>query len=131
MIPTKIHGEGDRWQVRWRDENGIQKKRNFALRQGKDPEKHADAFNAKVKVSLDDGSYIDPGDAEGTFQPYAEDWRKARTHDEVTAILVERQLRLHVYEDPPRPAGHLPGHLRSVTGSGGTSGSGRASPSSG
>ena len=103
MSPTAVHGQGDRWQVRWRDENGVQKKRNFALRQGKDPEKHADAFNAKVKVTLDDGSYIDPGDAEGTFQPYSEDWRKARTHDEVTAILVERQLRLHVYEDPATP----------------------------
>lgn len=103
MIPTKIHGLGDRWQVRWRDENGVQKKRNFALRQGKDPEKHADAFNAKVKVSLDDGSYIDPGEAAGTFQEYAEEWRKARTHDEVTGILVERQLRLHVYEDPATP----------------------------
>jgi integrase len=103
MVPSRIHGEGDRWQVRWRDENGVQKKRNFALRQGKDPEKHADAFDAKVKVSLDDGSYIDPGDAEGTFQPYAEEWRKARVHDEVTGILVERQLRLHVYEDPATP----------------------------
>jgi integrase len=103
MIPSTVHGQGDRWQVRWRDENGVQKKKNFALRQGKDPEKHADAFDAKIKVSLDDGSYIDPSDAGGTFQAYAEEWRKTRTHDEVTAILVERQLRLHVYPDPAHP----------------------------
>jgi hypothetical protein len=103
LIPSAVHGQGDRWQVRWRDENGAQKKRNFALRQGKDPDKHADAFDAKVKISLDDGSYIDPGDADGTFQAYAEEWLKSRTHDEVTAILVERQLRLHVYQDPAYP----------------------------
>lgn len=102
-VPSAIHGQGDRWQVRWRDETGKQCKRNFPLRQGDDPEKHADAFDAKIRVSLDDGSYIDPGDANGTFQAYAEEWRKSRTHDEVTAILVERQLRLHVYEDPAHP----------------------------
>ena len=32
MIPSTVHGQGDRWQVRWRDENGAQKKKNFALR---------------------------------------------------------------------------------------------------
>ncbi len=31
------------------------------------------------------------------FKAFAEDWRKARTHDRVTADRVERQMRLHVY----------------------------------
>jgi integrase len=103
MVPSCIHGEGDRWQVRWRDEDGVQKKKNFALRQGRNPDKHADAFDAKIRASLDAGSYVDPADADGIFQAYAEEWRKSRTHDEVTAILVERQLRLHVYPDPEHP----------------------------
>ena len=69
------------------------------------------AFDAKIRASLDDGSYVDPGDADGTFQVYAEEWRKSRTHDEVTAILVERQLRLHVYPDPAYPGRTPPGGI--------------------
>ena len=32
-----------------------------------------------------------------TFRAFAEDWRRSRTHDVVTAARVGRQLRLHVY----------------------------------
>ena len=38
LYPTVSHGTGDRWQVRWRDENGQQRKRNFARRDGTDPD---------------------------------------------------------------------------------------------
>ena len=48
MVPSSVHGQGDRWQVRWRDENGKQCKRNFVKKEGKDPELHADAFDVKV-----------------------------------------------------------------------------------
>ena len=41
LYPTADHGKGDRWQVRWRDETGQQRKRNFAKRDGTDPERHA------------------------------------------------------------------------------------------
>jgi integrase len=97
MIPAAGHGEGERWQVRWRDESGAQRKRNFARKTGPDPEKSADAFDAKVRTSLDDGSYMDPSSASVTFRAFAEDWRKTRTHDVQTAARIERQLRLHVY----------------------------------
>ena len=97
LYPTADHGKGDRWQVRWRDEVGQQRKRNFAKRDGTDPERHAAAFEAKVKATLDDGSYVDPKDANTTFKEFAEDWRKARTHDVTTAARIERELRLHVY----------------------------------
>ena len=49
MVPSSAHGQGDRWQVRWRDENGRQCKRNFARKEGKDSELRADAFDVKVK----------------------------------------------------------------------------------
>jgi integrase len=91
------HGKGDRWQVRWRDQNGIQRKRNFARKTGTDPEKSADAFDAKTRTQLDDGSYIDPSSANVTLKVFAEDWRRTRTHDRVTADRIERELRLHVY----------------------------------
>jgi hypothetical protein len=97
LYPSADHGIGDRWQVRWRDEAGNQRKRNFAKRDGTDPEKHANAFDAKVKATLDDGSYVDPKDANTTFRDFAEDWRQTRTHDVTTAGRVERELRLHVY----------------------------------
>lgn len=91
------HGKGDRWQVRWRDQNGVQRKRNFARKTGTDPEKSADAFDAKTRTQLDDGSYIDPSSANVTLKVFAEDWRRTRTHDRVTADRIERELRLHVY----------------------------------
>jgi len=51
----------------------------------------------RPQAGLDDGSYTDPASGNVTFRPYAEDWRKNRTHDVNTAERVERQLRLHVY----------------------------------
>jgi integrase len=97
MVLTSAHGVGDRWQVRWRDEAGVQRKRNFARKTGSDPEKSADAFDAKVRTRLDDGSYVSPADANTKFRDYAEDWRGVRTHDIVTADRIERELRLHTY----------------------------------
>jgi integrase len=97
MTPASGHGAGDRWQVRWRDENGEQRARNFARKTGTDPEKCAEAFDAKVKTQLDDGSYVNPANANTTFRVFAEDWRRARTHDVTTAGRIERELRLHVY----------------------------------
>jgi integrase len=97
MVPTASHGTGDRWQVRWRDEDGAQRARTFARKTGKDPERHAEAFEARIKTELDAGSYTDPAAAAVTFRTFAEDWRKSRTHDAGTAGRVEASLRLHVY----------------------------------
>ena len=96
LAPSSTHGAGDRWQVRWRDD-GIQLKRNFARKNGKNPEIHADAFDARTRTQLHDGSYIDPSAGNVTFKAYPEDWRKSRTHDVNTAKRIELQLRLHVY----------------------------------
>lgn len=103
LYPAADHGQGERWQVRWRDEAGQQRKRNFAKRDGTDPEKCASAFDAKTKTALDDGTYINPGDANITFQAFAEDWRKTQDHDLVRAARIERLLRRHVYPDPATP----------------------------
>ena len=77
LYPTAEHGQGDRWQVRWRDENGKQCKRNFTKREGTDPdEQFASAFDAQVQVSLDVGLYVDPRTGDSTFEEYAEEWRR-------------------------------------------------------
>lgn len=108
LYPSADHRQGDRWQVRWRDENGKQCKKNFAKKEGKDPERHADAFDAANSKSIDDGTYVDPKTAETTFREFAEEWRKNRTHDETTKIKVEYYFRLHVHPDPATP-GRTPG----------------------
>jgi integrase len=103
MAPTADHGVGDRWQVRYRDEAGVQRKRNFARKTGGDPERSADAFDAKVRTQLDDGSYVDPAAGTVSFRAYAEQWRAGRAHDPVTARRIEGQLRNHVYASPETP----------------------------
>ncbi|HLX47820.1 MAG TPA: tyrosine-type recombinase/integrase [Streptosporangiaceae bacterium] len=103
LYPTSEHGQGDRWQVRWRDENKKQCKRSFAKKEGRNPELHAEAFDAQIQASLDAGVYVDPRTGDCTFEEYAEQWRASRTHGETTGINVEHQFRLHVYSNPENP----------------------------
>ena len=103
LYPSAKHRQGDRWEVRWRDENKQQKHKSFAKKEGKNSEIHADAFDAKISADLDAGTYTDPASGETAFEEYAESWRKARTHGETTGINVEHQFRLHVYADPDNP----------------------------
>lgn len=90
-VPTADHGQGDRWQVRWRDEQGSQRKKAFGRKA------EAEAWDAKVKTQLADGSYVNPSAGQVTFSEFAEDWRQHRQHDTVTAARVEANLRNHVY----------------------------------
>ncbi len=103
QVPSAAHGAGDRWQVRWRDEDGRQRSRNFRLKEGRNPGLHADALDAKITRELHTGGYVDPSAGDITLQAYAEDWRKTRSHDTGTAEGLERRLRLHVYENPRTP----------------------------
>lgn len=85
------HGVGKRWQVRYRDPAGEQKKENFAKRTA------ADARAAEVENELNKGEYVDRVTRRQTFREYAEEWRTSATHRERTESNVERALRLHVY----------------------------------
>ena len=71
LYPTVSHGDGDRWQARWRDENGRQRKRNFARRDGADPDKHAAAFDAKIKREFDTGTSLDINAGQLKVRDYA------------------------------------------------------------
>jgi integrase len=97
LNPGTEHGNGDRWQVRWRDEQDKQCKRNFPRKTGKNPQTCAEAFDAQIKHELDTGTYVAPEDADTPFKAFAEEWRKIQDHDVRTAERHERQLRLHVY----------------------------------
>ncbi len=85
------YGCKERWQVRWRDANGRQRKRSFARKLD------AEAFEVKIKKQLQDGEYIDPAAGQVTFKAYAEQWRTARTHDASTAERIEAEFRVRAY----------------------------------
>jgi integrase len=84
--------------VRWRDEQGKQRKKSFAKKTD------ADRYRAEVQHSLHNGTYIDPASGRQTFYEYAERWRQAQPHRPNTASRTKSQLHRHTY-----PAiGHRP-----------------------
>src|SRR5215469_2249188 len=104
LYPSSSHLAGDRWQVRWRDPfTGKQRKRNFALKDGPDPDRHAAAFDAAIQGSIVTRNYTDPKAGSITLEAYARQWQAGRKADVNNAADVERRLRLHVYADPEDP----------------------------
>jgi integrase len=106
LYPSSRHKTGKRWQVRWYEPDGKvkQPKKNFGLRVGRNPEVHADAFNALVERHIDVEGGFDPDAGNITFEAYAEDWRKTRGGlDDNEAAALEGRLRLHAYQDPDTP----------------------------
>lgn len=91
LVPSKAHGKGKRWQVRWRDANDKQCKENFEKRS------KADARASAVQADLDRGLYIDPSVGKESFRAVGERWRGSAVHRPSTASRVERAVRLHIY----------------------------------
>ena len=90
-VPSSAHGKGERWQVRWRDDNGEQRKRNFDKRAA------ADAFDAKIKNELTLGTYVDPNAGKVRFRERADEWLRSAPFDEAVHDQVAMRLRNHVY----------------------------------
>jgi integrase len=84
--PTKAHGKGQRWQVRWRDENGTPKKLNF------DKLPDAQRKDAQIRASLDRGDYIDPSAGRISLTAYARQWRDGLTGDPTTLERTDSRL---------------------------------------
>lgn len=91
LVPSAEHGQGKRWQVRWRDVAGEQRKENFAKRS------QADTRAATIEADLARGLYVDPAAGKESFRAVAERWRTGAVHRESTADRVDRALRLHIY----------------------------------
>jgi integrase len=89
-LPSKRHGRGKRWRVRYTDDSGEKVERLF----GKKAD--ADRFDAEARTDVHRGLYIDPAAGKVTVQDYAEQWRTAQMHRDSTAGLIERTFRLHV-----------------------------------
>ncbi|TKK85608.1 hypothetical protein FDA94_24760 [Herbidospora galbida] len=90
-VPTALHGQGTRWQVRYRDEKGHQRKRNF--------EKKADAdrFDATRRADEPRGEWIDPKLGLTRFEAYAATWLASRLHKPGTSTTYTAHLKKHIY----------------------------------
>lgn len=109
-LPSKRHGRGSRWRVRWTDPI-TGKDRSELFERRADAERHENS----IKADISRGQYIDPRDGQITVAEYAEEWRKSLLQRKNTAANVERFLRLHIVP----VLGHLPlagvraSHIRS------------------
>jgi integrase len=92
-VPSSVHGQGRRWQARWRDDTRRQRKLSFHRKE------QAKQHLAKVTMDLARGAYVDPAAGKIRLRAYAEQWLQAQTFDVSTREAVELRLRLHVY--PP------------------------------
>ncbi|MFD8303204.1 tyrosine-type recombinase/integrase [Streptomyces sp. NPDC059690] len=91
LVPSADHGKGKRWQVRYRDPFGAQRKEHF------DRKPDAETRAAELGADLSRGQYKDPRDQRITFREYGEQWRKVQPHRPTTARDVEQSLRIYAY----------------------------------
>lgn len=107
-LPSKRHGRGKRWRVRYLDDGGAKVERLF--------ERKADAerFDAGIRTDVARGLYVDPAAGRETVQAFAERWLAAQLYRPGTVDLVGRRLRLHVYPVLGRQtmAQVRPGHVQ-------------------
>lgn len=104
FLPSKRHGRGKRWRVRYVDDMGVPREKHFERKTD------AEHFDVNTRADVSRGLYVDPAAAKVTVRAYGEEWRKNRLHRDSTAERVERVLRVHVY---PILGGRGMGQVRS------------------
>lgn len=90
LVPSKDHGHGRQWQVRYR----VGKKQ---LKESYARKRDADARAAAVETDLNRGEFIDRKAGQETFRIVAERWRTAAIHRPSTESSVRQRLETHVY----------------------------------
>lgn len=88
--PTRRHGRGKRYRVRWIDDTGQEQTRFFERKAD------ADRFDANVRSDVSQGRYLDPRAGQITVAEYAKKWRRDLLTRESTDQLMERAFRLHI-----------------------------------
>jgi integrase len=89
--PSKRHGRGKRWRVRWTDpETGRSRAELF------DRKVDAERYDANRKADISRGQYIDPHAGKTTVAEYAELWRKNQLHRVSTVDRCESVIRRHI-----------------------------------
>ncbi|MCL2090684.1 MAG: site-specific integrase [Micrococcales bacterium] len=89
IIRREVGGK-PRYDVKYREPDGRQRKKTFTRRAD------ADTFAATVEADKIRGSYIDPDAGKVTFAEYAEEWLSIQTSSPQNRALIARRLRLHV-----------------------------------
>src|SRR5215212_2436535 len=82
-----------RWQARWRDPDGRQRKASFRIKG--DAQRHL----TTVEASKLTGGYVDASDRT-TVAEYARRWSAARPHRATTAARVRTNVELHIAGSP-------------------------------
>jgi hypothetical protein len=77
-VERQVRNGRARWQARWRDDTGQQRKKTF------DRKVDADKFLTSVEHGILSGTYVDPHDGT-TVAEYARSWAAARPHRASTA----------------------------------------------
>jgi Phage integrase, N-terminal SAM-like domain len=89
-LPSKRHGRGKRWRVRWIRNQGNRREQLF------DRKADAERHDANVHADISRGQYIDGRAGRRTVADLAVLWREAQLHTDSTAVRVEHALRVHV-----------------------------------
>jgi len=90
-LPSKRHGRGKRWRVRWVDpETG--KKREELFTKKSDADRH----DANTHADISRGQYIDPRAGRVTLREYAVGWEANQVAGETQARIIDNALRLHI-----------------------------------
>ncbi|MFE2305055.1 tyrosine-type recombinase/integrase [Streptomyces sp. NPDC059411] len=88
---SKAHGQGKRWQARWRNPDGKQETELCRT------ETEAKKYENKMRTEVDDGSYINPEGGEVRVGEWVKIWMSGLTFDNPRTIQrYEQRMRLHV-----------------------------------
>lgn len=103
--PSKRHGRGKRWRVRYHDANGKQRERMFDLK------RDAEVWEQSLHAGTAGETKVDQAERRITFREYGERWRLSREVGWAveTRRRVESNLRCHHYP----VFGNLP--IRAIT----------------
>lgn len=107
LYPSADHGKGDRYQVRWYDEDGKQCKKNLPKKNGENPEIHAEALDRQIQGQLQARDYVHPDAGKITLEEYAKQWRASRVADPNTLAGLDNRLA-HIYDVEPGPRSRRP-----------------------
>lgn len=97
-LPSKRHGRGKRWRVRYVDDAGRDREALFAKKAD------ADRYDATMRADVARGTYVDPDAGRVTVAGYFDGWRRLQLHDDATTGKTEWAHRLHI---APTPLGRM------------------------
>ncbi|WP_217561548.1 hypothetical protein [Streptomyces sp. GbtcB6] len=89
-VPSKVHGQGSRWQARWRNSD------SELLTELFEHEADARAHETAMRAAVNDGTYIDPRDDVLTVKELAEMWLSGQKVQPRTLAQYRSRVRLHI-----------------------------------